>query len=141
MLDTDPGRDRIHAAAVKLVLRAGQSRSRPVGLPWLDIRGTRRSDSMRAGWQCLVDPHPARAVVFSIGRPREDLHHDDMLALTKLMETVGEAAKQVGPRPAGQGQRTRLGVVESSSTWMAVVRDSTPRLSRARVRTRVLRSR
>lgn len=39
----------------------------------------------------------ARAVAFSIGRSREDLDHDDMLvlALTKLVEIVGEAAKHV----------------------------------------------
>lgn len=40
----------------------------------------------------------ARAVTFSIGRSREDLDNDDMLvlALTKLVEIVGEAAKHIG---------------------------------------------
>jgi uncharacterized protein with HEPN domain len=40
----------------------------------------------------------ARAVAFSLGRSREDLDHDDMLvlALMKLVEIVGEAAKHVG---------------------------------------------
>ncbi|MGH3929280.1 MAG: HepT-like ribonuclease domain-containing protein [Pseudonocardiaceae bacterium] len=39
-----------------------------------------------------------RAVTFSAGRSRADLDHDDMLvlALTKLVEIVGEAAKHVG---------------------------------------------
>ncbi|MGQ0774313.1 MAG: HepT-like ribonuclease domain-containing protein [Pseudonocardiales bacterium] len=39
-----------------------------------------------------------RAITFSVGRSREDLDHDDMLvlALTKLVEIVGEAAKHVG---------------------------------------------
>lgn len=40
----------------------------------------------------------ARAVTFSVDRSREDLDQDDMLvlALTKLVEIIGEAAKHVG---------------------------------------------
>lgn len=39
-----------------------------------------------------------RAIAFSVGRSRNDLDRDDMLALalTKLVEIVGEAAKHVG---------------------------------------------
>ena len=38
------------------------------------------------------------AMSFVVGRSRADLDHDEMLRLplTKLVETVGEAAKQVG---------------------------------------------
>lgn len=68
----------------------------------------------------LAHMHEAatRAVVFSVGRSREDLDHDDMLvlALTKLVEIVGEAAKQGGScdpspsagRPVGLTLRVRV---------------------------------
>ena len=39
-----------------------------------------------------------RAITFAVGRSRKDLENDDMLvlALTKLVEIVGEASKHVG---------------------------------------------
>ena len=46
----------------------------------------------------------SRAVAFSVGRWREDLDHDDMLvlALMKIVEIVGEAAKHVGVQTRGR---------------------------------------
>lgn len=48
--------------------------------------------------QHLIDA-ATRAIDFSTGRLRSDLDTDEMLrlALTKLVEIVGEAAKQVSP--------------------------------------------
>lgn len=53
----------------------------------------RREDAIRL--QHLVDA-ASKAVEFAQGRKRADLDHDEMLrlALTKLVEIVGEAAKQ-----------------------------------------------
>jgi uncharacterized protein with HEPN domain len=41
----------------------------------------------------------SKAVAYSSGKQREDLDSDELLrlALTKLVEIVGEAAKHIGP--------------------------------------------
>jgi uncharacterized protein with HEPN domain len=88
----------------------------------------------------------ARAVKFSAGRSRADLDDDDMLvlALTKLVEIVGEAAKHVTPEtrsryagvPWSDAARTRDRLIhhyfdiDLDVLWLTVTADL-PELLRA----------
>ena len=71
---------------------------------------------------------PRKAVTFAAGRSRDDLDSDEMLtlALTKLVEIVGEAAKQVTQElePCTQPYRGPM-LRELEITWCTTTSTST----------------